>query len=241
MKTNILVQYQGGGYDGCFWEWNYFYIDKQGTFHDIQSSGRAGIDNKQDAEQFIRQDKNKTYIYDMNNEQDIITFSNESHPVHVSGVLQWFEDNPDTGIKFFVVCSECKCHIDSDELVLDENKLFCDECYTTGFCSCCESYVGETEIVQVDAGEHYGHDYICVDCKEYHDEERETESLEDLRWQAFCTGKPDMFSGKLREERLSTGELPKLLASSIRECEKALERAIIKAEPQQADEPERTG
>lgn len=30
MKTNILVQYQGGGYDGCIWEWNYFYIDKQG-------------------------------------------------------------------------------------------------------------------------------------------------------------------------------------------------------------------
>lgn len=42
MRTNILCQYQGGGYDGCFWEWNYFYIDKQGGFHNIAASGRAG-------------------------------------------------------------------------------------------------------------------------------------------------------------------------------------------------------
>ena len=75
MKTNILVQYSGGGYDGCFWEWNFFYVDKQGMFYDIQSSGSAGIDNKQDAEQLIEQGKSSTYVYDLNNEQDIKTFS----------------------------------------------------------------------------------------------------------------------------------------------------------------------
>lgn len=200
MKTNILVQYSGGGYDGCIWEWNYFYIDKQETFHNIQSSGCAGIDNKQDAVKLLEQDKSTTYVYDLSNEQDLITFSRETHAAHVSGVLQWFEDNPDTGVEFFAVCSACGCHITSDDMIIYEDKnLFCDDCYCAGECPCCESYVGDTEIVQVNPDEHHNFDYICSDCKEYHDDERETEDLEDLRFQSFCTGEPDMFSDALRE------------------------------------------
>lgn len=198
MKTNILVQYQGGGYDGCFWEWNYFYIDKAGTFHDIQSSGRDGIDNKQDAEQLIEQDETHTYIYDMSSEQDIETFSKETHAVHVSGVLQWFEDYNDADIEFFAVCSACKGHIDIDDLTIEGDMLLCNECYCVGECPCCESYVGDTEIVKVNPDEHNGFDYICSDCKEYHDSNREALDFEDIRWQSFCTGKPDMFSEAMR-------------------------------------------
>lgn len=205
MKTNILVQYRGGGYSGCFWEWNYFYIDKQGKFHDIQSSGSAGIDNMQDAQELIEQDKLHTYIYDMSNEQDIETFSKECNAIHVTGILQWFEDNPDTGVEFFAICSACgqkiKC---CEDITLDSDLLLCQDCYWAGYCPCCESYVGDTEIVKVNPDEHHDLDYICADCKEYHDNEREEQMIEDLRQQSFCTGKPDMFSGELREKRLST-------------------------------------
>ena len=204
MKTNILVQYQGGGYDGCFWEWNYFYIDKQGTFHDIQSSGRNGIDNLRDAQKLLGCGGLHTYIYNLDNEQDIIMFSKESHPVHVSGVLQWFEDNPNIGVEFFAVCSACDGHITSDELTIDENRLFCDECYYTGECPCCESYVGDTEIVVVNPDEHYEFDHICSNCKEYHDEKRTEQDIEDLRWQSFCTGKPDMFDLKSAEPEIDS-------------------------------------
>lgn len=204
MKTNILVQYSGGGYDGCFWEWNYFYIDKQGTFHDIQSSGYAGIDNKQNAIELIEQDKSSTYIYDLDNEQDIESFSKESHPVHVSGVLQWFNDynvyDAESFIDFFAVCSTCGGQIsDHDDLMIESDILLCNECYYIGECPCCESYVDDTEIVAVNPDEHYGFDYICTGCKEGHDGEREDQEREDLRWQSFCTGKPDMFSDVLRE------------------------------------------
>ena len=172
MKTNILVQYQGGGYDGCFWEWNYFYIDKQGAFHNIESSGSAGIDNMQDAQKLLDQDELHTYVYNLGNKQDIESFSKESHPIHVSGVLQWFNDNEN--IEFFAVCSVCGCGIDScDDMVIEDKDLFCYECFSIGSCPCCEYYVGETKIVQVNSNEHYGHDYICTDCKEYHDDERE--------------------------------------------------------------------
>jgi len=192
MKTNILVQYQGGGYDGCYWEWNYFYIDKQGTFHDIYSSGRKAVTSIENAEELMWADCSGTYIYDLSNKDDIETFSKESHAVHVSGVLQWFNDNEN--IEFFAVCSACECGIDScDDMVIEDKDLFCIECYCTGECPCCESYVGDTEIVKVNPDEHNGHDYICACCKEEHDDDREQEQLEDLRWQSFCTGSPDMF------------------------------------------------
>ena len=183
MKTNILVQYQGGGYSGCYWEWNYFYIDKQGDFHNIQSSGSAGIGSLQAAQELIEQDKDSTYVYDLSSKQDITAFSNESHPAHVSGVLRWFDNYNDLDIDFFAVCSACKGQIsDYDDIRVEGDILLCNECFSIGECSCCESYVGDTEIVKVNSDEHHGFDYICVDCKEYHDNERETESFEDLRW-----------------------------------------------------------
>ncbi|KKN71227.1 hypothetical protein LCGC14_0422700 [marine sediment metagenome] len=197
MRTNILVQYQGGGYDGCYWEWNYFYIDKQGTFHDIQSSGRKAVTSIENAKELFWANCSGTYIYDMSNKDDIKTFSKETHPVHVFGVLQWFNDNGN--IEFFAVCLACECGIDScDDMVIEDKDLFCVECYSSGGCPCCESYVGDTEIVEVNPDEHYDFSYICSDCKEYHDGEREDESFEDLRWQSFCTGTPDMFSDELR-------------------------------------------
>ena len=192
MKTNILVQYQGGGYSGCFWEWNYFYIDKQGIFHDIQSSGRKAVTSIENVKELFWADCSHTYIYDLDNKQDIEMFSKESHSVHVSGVLQWFNDNEN--IEFFAVCSACECGIDScDDMVIEDKLLLCNECYYTGECPCCEYYVGGDNIVQVNPDEHHNYEYICSDCKEYHDGEREDADLEDLRWQSFCTGKPDMF------------------------------------------------
>lgn len=202
MKTNILVQYQGGSYDGCIWEWNFFYIDKQEMFHDIQSSGCAGIDNKQDAEQLIEQDTSHTYVYDLDNGQDIETFSRENHAWNVQQVCRWFEDYNSPEAEFFAVCSVCKGKTYADDMIVEGQEIMCYECYSVGQCPCCESYVGDTEIVEVNPDEHHGHDYICPDCKEYHDEERAEQDIEDLRWQSFCTGKPDMFSGELRRMRI---------------------------------------
>lgn len=201
MKTNILVQYQGGGYDGCFWEWNYFYIDKQGTFHNIQSSGYAGIETLGEAQILLDGDR-KHYVYNLNNKQDIETFSKESHPAHVFGVLQWFEDNePDVG--FFAICLACQGRITSyDDMVIENSDILCYECYCTGECPCCESYVGDDELEPVNPNEHYGYDFICSNCKEHHDQQRAKQVLEDLRFQSFCTGKPDMFSGELRRQRI---------------------------------------
>ncbi len=44
MKRPVLVEYRGGGYDGCFWEYNYFYMDPDEQFVDIYSSGYNGCE-----------------------------------------------------------------------------------------------------------------------------------------------------------------------------------------------------
>lgn len=183
MRKNILVQYEGGGYDGCFWEWNYFYIDKGGGFHNVFSSGRAGIKNLEDAKREL--EKEGPFIYDMGSEEEIKSFVTESNAVNVTGVLQFFEDNEELGVEFFVVCSECGRKItDKDDIRLENwhgcggiattaDLLLCYECHISGTCECCESYVGETEIVKVNSDEHRGLEYICTGCRDYHDEERE--------------------------------------------------------------------
>lgn len=199
MKTNILVQYRGGGYDGCIWEWNFFYIDKQGKFYDIFSSGCDGIDNLQDAEKLIDSELSGLYIYDVSKDEDITEFAKESNIVLVSNVLQFFNDNIDElDIQFFAICEECGCQIGYyEDIILEQDMILCQDCYSTGECLCCESYVGDTEIVKVNQDEH-GFDYICTDCKDYHDGEREANNLKDLQFRAFCTGKPDIFSEEMR-------------------------------------------
>jgi hypothetical protein len=42
VRPNTIVQYKGGGYDGCIWEFNYAYVDSQRRFHCIVASGSRG-------------------------------------------------------------------------------------------------------------------------------------------------------------------------------------------------------
>ena len=155
---NVLVQYQGGGYEGCFWEWNYFFLDKEGSFHDIFSSGRGGIETAERAKELLASD-DTFYTYDMTDDKAIEDFSRECNVVNVTGVLQWFDDNPQDGIEFFVLCSECgERQTDMSELSLEEwhgcggtqntaDKLLCPECISAGTCDCCNEYIGESEMV----------------------------------------------------------------------------------------------
>ena len=45
----VLIQYSGGGYDGCIWEWNLGLFDHLGRWHTIYSSGYAGISSTDEA------------------------------------------------------------------------------------------------------------------------------------------------------------------------------------------------
>ncbi len=96
MKTNILVQYDGGGYDGCIWEWNFFYIDKTGGFHDIYSSGSGGIGSSFAAALLVENDGNnfssRVFVYYLDNETELRDFAVETNCHLVKSVVKWFND-----------------------------------------------------------------------------------------------------------------------------------------------------
>ena len=84
----------------------------------------------------------------------------------------------------------------------------CGECFYTRTCDYCNEYVGETELnycndnsdgdVGVELAK-LGDYAICNDCWEYNKEELARAKLEDLRFQAFYTGEPDISGDELRE------------------------------------------
>ena len=202
MKTNILVQYDGGGYSGCFWEWNYFYIDKDGKFHDIQSSGIGGITTRLAAMLLIDNDgndfSNKVYVYSLDSEKDMKAFVTECNPHHILGVVRWFGEHNDPDIELLAICSQCGQKIsDQDDIPIEGGGIICPDCHSAGWCACCDEYVGPGCIKEVDA-EEYGHEHICLACEQYHDLEKQNEERRALRFQSLCTGKPDMFSDEMR-------------------------------------------
>ena len=104
MRNNILVQYRGGGYSGCFWEWNYFFIDAEGQFFNIWASGRHGITRAEDAESVMNDPH--TYTYDVSSDQEMKTFALESNPIHVLGCVQWLTRHG-YGEHAGVYCTKC--------------------------------------------------------------------------------------------------------------------------------------
>ena len=51
--NNHIIEYKGGGYDGCWWEWNFFMFDSNGTFWNVLSTGRKGVSDEDEARKLI--------------------------------------------------------------------------------------------------------------------------------------------------------------------------------------------
>lgn len=206
MQTNILVQYDGGGYDGCIWEWNFFYIDTDGTFHNIAASGTGGIDNLKDAMDLLKNNgnsfSNRVFVYCLDNENEMRSFATESACPHVQGVIQWFNNHNSPDAEPFAICSECGCKIvDADDIRLIDihgcggiestaDNLLCYECYGSGLCSCCSEYHKDLH--------KYEEDYLCEYCIEEEEEQKKRDGREELLFLSLSTGKPDLFSEEMR-------------------------------------------
>lgn len=163
MRKNILVQYDGGGYDGCIWEWNYFYIDKQGTFENISASGTGGITDAKRAAELLENNgnsfSNRVFVYRLDNEKDMKSFAIETACPHVLGVIRWFNNYNSPDAEPFAICSECgRKVVDADEIHLIDihgcggimstaDNLLCYECYGAGVCGCCDEYVGTDDVI----------------------------------------------------------------------------------------------
>ena len=144
--NNGLIQYQGGGYDGCFWEWN-FAVIVGGKFTNIFSSGRVGCNDRRKMDAFIKANKDGSdyYTYPLD-ERGFSEFAKSSNAGHVPGVAKGI--TPLVDFEPLVVCDMCgdevnpadmfTCGLESaGGIALQYTKLRCEECYFLLICNYC--------------------------------------------------------------------------------------------------------
>ncbi len=143
---NVLIQYKGGGYDGCFWEWNYAAIIN-GKFHDVASTGANGCETREElktAMDYFDSKKHKYapdyYIYHI--PEDLENFAEVCSAPHVQGVAKYLAG---LDIFFEAECTVCRGKFpahDFEELLFTNYKsmggvvvaptdFICWECYST--------------------------------------------------------------------------------------------------------------
>lgn len=209
---NTLLFYQGGGYSGCIWEWNFCFWDADSEWHDLYSSGRDGIESEERALIVASEADilDGISVIDLTDAEAFKQFQMDNNAGLVLQIAQELNESYDYSLE--ITCSECDCSFVADhsegETAIDDDNIVCYECLAAGTCDCCGEYVGDTELIQCnddgddDVGAELavlGYYNVCNDCFVYNKEEFERAKLEDLRFQAFCTGEPDIFSEELRE------------------------------------------
>lgn len=190
VKPNTIVQYKGGGYDGCIYEWNYAYFDAEGKFHSIFASGYKGCKNVEKLQEIFDYDESRYRqamrdraagfssrydpeldLYELDNPEEIQRFGRQTPISHLIFVAKWFGDNH-IPLTLTVKCDECGeivpvigCDGEGVHGIggtqMEYNKIVCPECESRGRCAYCGDYVGE-ENLNPDSG-------YCTGVK--HDEE----------------------------------------------------------------------
>lgn len=209
MKDKLLY-YQGGDYDGCFWEWNFCLWDADGEWHNLFTSGYNGVKTEVEALELAETLEHKAELVDLTNVEQFKQFQKDNNASLVLGIAQ--ELNGEHNYALELTCCACDAEFVADssesDAAVNNTDIVCYECYGLGTCDCCNEYVGPDEINQCNEDgdddvskelAEAGYYAVCNDCFEYNKEELKSQELEDLRFQAFCTGVPDIFSEELRE------------------------------------------
>lgn len=134
----ILLQYKGGGYDGCFWEWNFAWINKEGEFQDIFSSGRNGCSTMEKFKRYAKESNEEyahsIYGYDLT---ELPEFVRETQIGFALMVAKWIAENVD--IHIVKKCDRCVENFVMDEMensgyegcggvAIQMTGLVCEEC-----------------------------------------------------------------------------------------------------------------
>jgi len=136
---DVLVQYQGSGYDGCIWEWNFAYINNDGNFCNIFSSGVMGVDNKEDLQKNINNaNTSEVFIYNLSKKEDREEFVKENIGSIVLSVIKKLEVLRKEKMSCF--CAECGNELCVDDAIsvnlecqgnifIIYNDIVCINCY----------------------------------------------------------------------------------------------------------------
>ena len=154
---NTLVQYRGGGYDGCFWEWNFAYFDEQGKFLDVHSTGRSGLPAENQIRAAISEQIEHVYLYDLSTEAGMNEVDSEIHAGLVVSIAKFLDQ--ELYYEMLVRCDECENDFTHDEIeqvdlqgdggiVYSYHGKVCYECHSMNQCEGCYEYTpGENNLV----------------------------------------------------------------------------------------------
>jgi hypothetical protein len=163
IKKDTLVTYKGGGWDGCFWEWNFFIYDQEGKFVDIGSSGRKAITEEKDARELLEgkheQELGKDYfITDLNDKTSIEEFVRETNDGNVLGVIAKVNEHYGED-KMTFKCPECEQMSTEGNTTgergnggvgIERYGLLCSDCYCGHTCGYCGAYHEDMQELNVD-------------------------------------------------------------------------------------------
>lgn len=139
MNKNLLVEYKGGGYDGCFWEWNYFMFDENGEFVNLYATGYKGIKNENEALELMEtaDPYSKISTCDLTDREDIKAFVNEGNPSLMAMLAEKNEDlesllmgSCDICGENFLVCDLIPGGYSGDGgIAISAKEFYCKDCY----------------------------------------------------------------------------------------------------------------
>lgn len=113
-NKNTIVQYKGGGYDGCIEEWNYAWIDFDGEFHDIYSSGVFGCNTLTKLQAAYKERPRDFDLYPLDKEGEPERFGRETPLTHLLGVARFLVQFHQT---IPCKCDDCGETFDADEMI----------------------------------------------------------------------------------------------------------------------------
>jgi len=161
MHKNMLVQYEGGGYDGCFWEWNFFLFDSEGKFHVIYASGRQGIETEEEALKLLKikddsQDSDtgrfQPYVYNLTDENSIDEFQsevNEGQVIVVTNKVNRIYESAGKDFPMWWKCDICEEKVSEGfaegfegcgGIAVQATQKVCADCYCSHSCPYCGEF-----------------------------------------------------------------------------------------------------
>jgi len=171
LKSKLLM-YEGGGYDGCIYEWNMCVWDKNGMWYDIYSSGKGGADTEEKAKNAL--DGTGYYdtgwdpncdLVDLTDEKQVEEWQKTYHASIVVGIVNILNGNnftyfikhpsghrPELDMELFARCADCDERteepIGADPrgqggIVIANETIYCEDCYSNHTCPYCGEYYSD--------------------------------------------------------------------------------------------------
>ena len=137
---NLLVEYKGGGFEGCWWQWNYFAWDCDGKFHNILLTGYKGVKDEAEAIDLLNHigdDRRDPEVLDLTDRAAIIAFVNNGNASRMSHIANhhWY-----FGEVMYGTCQHCGeiapvvNMFPGDEsgdggIAISAKNLYCESCF----------------------------------------------------------------------------------------------------------------